>query len=292
MLTDAEIETYRRNGYVVPAGFRLDDNEIETLQSAVAQVLSDNPDAEPDRIINPHLDRGRPYRLRGSRAFHAIVHDGRILDMAEAVMGPDLVLLFTHLFCKTPRSRRVVPWHQDGPFWPVEPMASCTVWLALDKVDAGNGAMRVIPGSHRQPYRRHELVDDPDSTLNREIPRPDIDESAAHTIELEPGQVSVHDIGIVHGSAANTSGRRRAGFAMRYMPATSCVHRRIENAAADWGTCRWNWCAAGTGTRAPTFRWAISASPGRRGEARRRRPANGARHIRSIATESGKAGCG
>ena len=47
--------------------------------------------------------------------------------------------------------------------------------------------------------------------------------------------MSVHDIGIIHGSAANTSSRRRAGFAMRYMPATSCVHRRIENAAADWG---------------------------------------------------------
>ncbi len=235
MLTEAEIGAYRRDGYAVPAGFRLDDSEIETLQSAVDRVLRDNPDAEPDRIINPHLDRGRPYRLRGNRAFHAIVHDGRILDMAEAVMGPDLVLLFTHLFCKPPESRRVVPWHQDGPFWPIEPMASCTVWLALDKVDAGNGAMRVIPGSHREPFLRHELVDDPDSTLNREIPRPDIDESAAHTIELEPGQVSVHDIGIVHGSAANSSGRRRAGFAMRYMPAASCVHRRIENAAADWG---------------------------------------------------------
>ncbi len=234
MLTETEIEAYHRDGYAVPAGFRLGGDELASLQAAVEQVLRDNPDAEPDRIINPHLDRGQPYRLRGSRAFHDIVHDRRILDMAEAVMGSDLVLLFTHLFCKPPKSRRTVPWHQDGPFWPVEPMASRTVWLALDKVDAGNGAMRVIPGSHREPYRRHELVDDPDSTLNREIPRPDIDEGAAHTIELEPGQVSVHDIGIVHGSAANTSGRRRAGFAMRYMSATSCVHRRIENAAADW----------------------------------------------------------
>lgn len=234
MLTKAEIEAYRRDGYVVPDGFRLDAGELETLRSAVEQVLRDNPHMEPDRIINPHLDRGRPYRLHGNRAFHAVVHDARILDMAEAVMGPDLVLLFTHLFCKPPESRRTVPWHQDGPFWPIEPMASCSVWLALDKVDAGNGAMQVIPGSHLEHYRRHELVDDPDSTLNREIPVRDFDESAAHMIELEPGQASVHDIGIVHGSAANTSGRRRAGFAMRYMPATSCVHRRIENAAADW----------------------------------------------------------
>ena len=234
-LTEAEIEAYRRDGYVVPSGFRLGAGELEALQSAVNRVLRDNPEVEPDRIINPHLDGGRPHRLRGDRAFHDIAHDARILDMAGAVMGPDLVLLFTHLFCKPPESPRTVPWHQDGPFWPIEPMASCTVWLALDKVDAGNGAMQVIPGSHLEHYRPHELVDDPDSTLNREIRVRDFDEGKAHTIELEPGQVSIHDIGIVHGSAANSSGRRRAGFAMRYMPATSCVHRRIENAAADWG---------------------------------------------------------
>ncbi len=183
MLTEAEIEAWCRDGYVVPSAFRLDAGELEALQSAVDRVLRGNPEVESDRVINPHLDRGRPYRLRGDRAFHDIAHDSRILDMAAAVMGPDLVLLFTHLFCKPPESPRTVPWHQDGPFWPIEPMASCTVWLALDKVDTGNGAMRVIPGSHLEHYRRHELVDDPDSTLNREIRVRDFDEGKAHTID-------------------------------------------------------------------------------------------------------------
>jgi hypothetical protein len=53
-------------------------------------------------------------------------------------------------------------------------------------------------------------------------------------IELKAGQVSLHDIGIIHASAANTSGRRRAGLALRYMPATSCMYRIMENAAASW----------------------------------------------------------
>lgn len=38
---------------------------------------------------------------------------------------------------------------------------------------------------------------------------------------LKPGQISIHDIFMVHGSAANTSGRRRAGMTYRYMPTTS-----------------------------------------------------------------------
>ena len=63
----------------------------------------------------------------------------------------------------------------------------------------------------------------------------DVDETKAELIELKAGQLSLHNIGIVHASAANTSGRRRAGLALRYMPATSCMYRAMPNAAASWG---------------------------------------------------------
>ena len=45
--------------------------------------------------------------------------------------------------------------------------------------------------------------------------------------ELEPGEVSLHDAMVVHGSNANRSGQRRCGYAIRYMPATSHFHRDI-----------------------------------------------------------------
>ena len=234
MLTQAEIEAYHCDGYVVPQGFRLAGEALETLRDAVEQVLVDNPDILPDRLINTHLDGGGPYGIRGQKVIYDIARDRRILDMAQAVMGPDLILLFTHLFCKPAASSRAVPWHQDGPFWPVKPLASCTVWLALDKVDEGNGAMQVIPGSHVTGYHVHNLIDDPNSTLNHAIEIDQFERSAAKTISLEPGQVSLHDIGIVHGSAANTSSRRRAGLALRYMPSTSWMYRQQENAAANW----------------------------------------------------------
>jgi hypothetical protein len=236
MLTADEVETYHRDGYVIPQNFRLNQSELDVLLAAVDRVLADNPDTLPDRMVNTHLDGGAPYGLRGQKAIHDIAHDSRILDMAEAVMGSDLILLFSHLFCKPAASSRAVPWHQDGPFWPVSPLASCTVWIALDKVDAGNGAMRMIPGSHRIDYKKHTFTDDPNSTLNHEIGQSQIDEEVATMVELEPGQVSLHDIGIIHGSAANSSARRRAGLALRYMPSTSNMFRAQENAAANWTT--------------------------------------------------------
>ena len=238
MLTSSEIARYQRDGYVIPAGFRLPEAEMRPLRAALDRILADNPDIMPDRMINSHLDGGRPYGVRGQAAFDRLARDPRILDMAAALLGPDIILWLTHLFCKLPTSRREVPWHQDGQYWPIRPWATCTVWLALDKVDRGNGAMRVIAGSHTRQDYRHHADDNPDLTLNQVIGPEQLDVDAVRYIELEPGQVSLHDVGIVHGSAANSSGRRRAGQAMRYMPATSCLHRDFDLPLAnfDWST--------------------------------------------------------
>ncbi len=232
MLTADEVARYERDGYVIPDGFQLDRGELEEVRTALERVLDDNPDILPDRLINVHLDGGTPYGVKGQRRFRELAEDSRILDMVEMLIGPDLVLLFGQLFCKPAQSARIVPWHQDGEYWPVRPLDSCTVWLAIDDVDADNGAMRVIPGSHHGATLSHHPEDDDDLTLKYVIPENQIDSGSAALIELEAGQVSLHDINIVHGSAANTSTRRRAGYAMRYMPATSLVDRSIQPAAA------------------------------------------------------------
>jgi hypothetical protein len=238
MLTAAEKGQYKRDGYVIPAGFRLTEAEMTPLRAALDRVLAGNPDIMPDRMINPHLDGGRPYGVKGQAAFDTLARDPRILDMVEAVMGPDIILWLTHLFCKPASSTRAVPWHQDGQYWPIEPWATCTVWLALDKVDKDNGAMRVIPGSQTRTDYRHHADESPDLTLNQVISDEQLDEDAVRYIELERGQASLHDVGIVHGSAANGSGRRRAGLALRYMPATSVMRRGTDMPLSkfDWNT--------------------------------------------------------
>ena len=234
MLTQEEIKQYNELGYVIPRNFKLESVILAGLQSALEFVLKTNPEIPPDRIVNPHLNGAKPYGVKGHKRFNELVYTETILEMAADVLGPDLILLFTHLFCKNSKSTRVVPWHQDGPFWPVKPMKSCTVWLALDDVDKENGAMKVIPCSHLGKALNHNLITDPNSTLNRELPALDVDEQSSEYIELEAGQVSIHDIGLIHSSAANSSGRRRAGLALRYMPSCCHMFRTMPDAAASW----------------------------------------------------------
>lgn len=98
--------------------------------------------------------------------------------------------------------------------------------------------MKVIPGSHKKDALKHNLIEDKNLTLNRELPIENVDQKSAQFIELTAGQVSVHDIGIIHGSAANSSGRRRAGLALRYMSSASCMNRIMPNASASWEDMR------------------------------------------------------
>lgn len=88
--------------------------------------------------------------------------------------------------------------------------------------------MRYVPGSHTAGPFRHATTDDPAFALNRYIDDPRFADSDARFDELEPGELSLHDIHLVHGSNANRSDTRRAGLTFRYMPATSLYDRDIE----------------------------------------------------------------
>lgn len=86
--------------------------------------------------------------------------------------------------------------------------------------------MRYIPGSHASgSIYRHRTSDRADIVLNQEVDPSQFDESAARDDVLQAGQFSLHDVFLIHGSKANRSTKRRAGFVIRYMPATSVFER-------------------------------------------------------------------
>jgi ectoine hydroxylase-related dioxygenase (phytanoyl-CoA dioxygenase family) len=136
-----------------------------------------------------------------------------ILDAVEAVYGPDLVCLATHIFCKYPtadmRNDAFVAWHQDATYWGFQPPNVVTAWLAIDDSDGDNGAMMIIPGSHKTGLMEHGKSDREGNTSH-------FDESTAVTLELKAGQISLHHGLVVHGSLPNYSNRRRCGMTLRY----------------------------------------------------------------------------
>jgi non-heme Fe2+,alpha-ketoglutarate-dependent halogenase len=58
----------------------------------------------------------------------------------------------------------------------------------------------------------------------------EVNEADAVTIELQPGEMSLHHVRLVHGSPPNPSSDRRIGFAIRYIP-TSVAQVAGEDSA-------------------------------------------------------------
>jgi non-haem Fe2+, alpha-ketoglutarate-dependent halogenase len=153
-----------------------------------------------------------------------------ILDAVQAVMGPDVMLLATHFFCKYPAEgteapavreapEKFVAWHQDVTYWGLEPPFALTAWYAVDDSDVENGCMRVIPGTHRG-IRQHGTSGRAGNLLsiNQEVPVTPQEEARAVDLCLRAGEISLHHGMLIHGSNPNRSARRRCGLTLRYMP--------------------------------------------------------------------------
>jgi ectoine hydroxylase-related dioxygenase (phytanoyl-CoA dioxygenase family) len=234
-LTAAELAKYRDDGYVVPE-LRLAPARIDALREVLDRLIRDNPHIRPERLVSAHIEGQNSEGVRGSRAFLDLAHDDAILDLISDVIGPDIILWGCQIFCKPGGDGMEVPWHQDGQYWPIRPLATCTVWLALDPSTRANGCLRVIPGSHRGRILHPHLTEDrKDLVLTQRAADGTFDESTAADIELEPGQMSLHDVYMIHGSAPNRSPQRRAGVAIRYMPATSHFDRGLMETNAKSG---------------------------------------------------------
>jgi ectoine hydroxylase-related dioxygenase (phytanoyl-CoA dioxygenase family) len=226
-----EATHYQRQGYVIPR-FALPAAQVATLREALDELLRRNPGVRPEKLVSAHVERAQGDNgegVRGVSQFLQLARDPQIVELVSGVIGNDVVLWGCHVFCKPAGQGFETPWHQDGHYWPIRPLATCTVWVALEPSTTANGCLRVIPGSHLgQVLHPHLHEDRDDLTLNQRLAEGAFDEDTAVDLELQPGQMSLHDVYMVHGAKANLSAQRRTGVALRYMPASSLFDRALR----------------------------------------------------------------
>lgn len=220
MLSDAEVAHYHEQGYVFP-DYRLPEETLEAIRDQHDRLLARHPE-------HPEFRDNCPALLNYDFGFLDYARNPEILDMVEQLIGPDIALWNMSFFAKPALNGKRTPWHQDGEYWPIRPLATCSVWIALDAATPENGCLRVIPGSHKDRRVRSHHQDERDSlALNAVLEPGTFDEAAAVDIVLEPGQVSLHDVYLVHGSRPNRSAHRRAGYVLRMMPTSSRFDHRL-----------------------------------------------------------------
>ncbi len=217
MLSQAQVAAYHENGYVVP-DYRLPEETLARIRADHQKLLEKHPEFRDNC----------PSLLRYDIGFLNYALDPAILEMAAQLIGPDICLWNMSFFAKPALNGKRTPYHQDGEYWPIQPLATCTVWIAVDAATEENGCLRYIPGSHKSArLMTHEVSDEPEITLNRELVKSEYDESVAESLILPKGGMAFHDVFIAHGSEENRSPNSRRGMTLRLMPTTSVYDRSL-----------------------------------------------------------------
>ncbi len=234
-LTDAEVASFHRDGFVLPAR-GMSPAATETMKEAVERVLRDNEDW-PNLLRMPHLPKrpGMREGVVGGEDIFKIMFDPALIQAASDILGPNLIMWGAEIFAKPGKIGKPTPWHQDT-YTPVikagdggQRVTSLMIWIAVDDVAQDNGCLRFIPGSGRSGDGNieHGAPGQANALLNYEVGADRFDVSTAVDAVRSPGQFSIHDLYVVHGANANTSGRRRAGLTFHYISSADYYDRAI-----------------------------------------------------------------
>jgi phytanoyl-CoA hydroxylase len=224
MLTRDQVQSYRRDGYLVIENV-LSATELENLRRVVEVLV------EASRSVTAHdhvydlepshtPEEPRVRRIKEPHdvhpAFREIAFSKRIADILTPLIGTTSGIRFQtgKLNMKSAGHGVAVEWHQDWAFYPHTNDDLLAIGLYLDDCGPENGPLMVIPGSHTWPILDHHVdgvfcgAIDP-STAN-------IDFSKAVALTGKAGNMTIHHVRMVHGSALNTSGRPRRLLLFQY----------------------------------------------------------------------------
>jgi ectoine hydroxylase-related dioxygenase (phytanoyl-CoA dioxygenase family) len=217
-LTDEQVAAYRRDGYLaVP---RLIDRErVEALRRVTdAFVERSRSVRRSDAVfdLDPRHTAAAPALRRiKNPADHDPLYawvalESPILDVVSELIGPSIRFHHSKLNLKGSRIGAPVEVHQDAAFYPHSNDDVLAVGLLLDDATAENGAMAVLPGSHRGPIYTHFDAEGRfvGGLRSEDVAR--LDRSGAVLLALPAGSIHIHHYRLVHWSAPNTSpGERR-----------------------------------------------------------------------------------
>lgn len=216
MLRPDQVESYRENGYLVVEGL-IDSATIAELRRATEDFVERARNvpvsdgvfdlAEGHGPENPQLRRIK--HPEGQHpAYDAVMRAPALLDIVEALVGPDVRFDHGKLNLKSPGpTGAAVEWHQDWAFYPHSNDDMLAVGVMLDDSDADNGPLLVVPGSHKGPVWNHHYDGcfcgalDPGAA--------ELDTAGAVAVTGPAGSITVHHVRLVHGSTENRSDRPR-----------------------------------------------------------------------------------
>lgn len=224
-LSATQIEQFHRDGYLIfrklasPAA--CEDMLAVTrahLRGEVAPVAPVEYEAElgyPGAPSSLDAPGGRTVRrLRSAYQRHACfrrwAEDARLVTWLQQLLGERTCLTLAHhnsVMTKHPDFGTATGWHRDIRYWSFARPELISVWLALGPETQDNGALQVIPGSHRRDIPREQLDE-------LDFLRPEVAANHALFAQGIPLELEAGDVVFFHSQLFHAAGRN-AGSAVK-----------------------------------------------------------------------------
>lgn len=227
-LTEEEGASYERDGFFIVENL-FSKGEVEGLLERFREYTHGDRDRGAIRFrTEPRVERGElevdhpgdgirkvDGLVEGDDRFLALGTHPAIVSKVESVLGPDIKMFRNSLLAKPPGVGSAKGFHQDSPYWPIEPMALISCWFALDDTDEENGCMQVLPGGHKRGPLPHVRVTD-DLVIDPEV---QVELGELRVVPISAGTgIFFHSL-LPHYTSPNCSERWRRAIALSYMSA-------------------------------------------------------------------------
>ena len=218
MLNESELRHYETFGFVVLNELFTAD-EVATLSdefdSGLARAYAHRPFDGTERHWLMMLGPDTPL-------FATLLEDPRFAEVAEQLYGEDVI----GIGCDANQYVGNTHWHPDHRIDPAEDCFGVKFAFYLEPVDAESGALRLIPGSHKNPL--HD-----DVRWSRDEMEADVPDLPAFVCDSEPGDVVAFDMRTWHASWGGSNGRRMCTCVYYNNPRTpeeeSATRKRAES---------------------------------------------------------------
>ena len=206
-LTEAQAAAFRRDGFLFP---------LPVFSPAETRTLRRRLEAAEAGAARGQIRAARQALPITHAWAWDLPHDPRIVEPVACLLGANVLLWSMDWFIKDP-GPAFVTYHQDATYWGLQPHNVVTAWIALSDAGARAGPMRFLPGSHRGPLLEQRETFAEHNLLSRgQAVTAEVDEAKTVLAPLAAGEMSLHHVRVIHGSAPNRSTHRRIGMVLRY----------------------------------------------------------------------------
>jgi non-heme Fe2+,alpha-ketoglutarate-dependent halogenase len=234
MLTERQITEFNQNGFLFPLDILTRQEAAQTRAAVLGHLVA----CQERGGAYAALSCGPKVHLLADWAQRLVRHP-RLLEIAESLLGPDILVWGSQIFVKKPGGTTDLAWHQDALTYDFDEqgrLAAFRVWLALTETTVENGTMRFAAGSHREGIFTHRREPGLKGMLRGDEAAFDATRFSRHDVVLEPGQCSLHDMLVVHGSGYNRTQETRLAFAIDYLATSVHPRHRPDSALLVNGT--------------------------------------------------------